>query len=61
VVYQQGLETIQVAKDFWIFIAVAVPLTLLTLGVWLVATRKEKRAKLMAAELEEKAITFEDP
>ena len=58
--YQQGIQTIQVAKDFWIFIAVAVPLTALTLGIWFMATYKEKRAKVRAAELEEKAVAFDD-
>jgi len=58
--YQQDLQTIQIAKDFWIFIAVAVPLTVLTLGIWLIATRREKNARARAAELEEKALAFED-
>ena len=61
IVYQQGLRTIQVAKDTWIFVAFAVPLTLLTLSIWFIATRREKKAKEMAAQLDEKAIAFEEP
>lgn len=37
--------TIVFAKDFWIFIAVLVPLTAATLGIWFLATHQEKKSK----------------
>lgn len=48
--FQTSTSTIAFAKDFWIFIAIAVPLTLLTLGIWFFATRLEKRNKRKAIE-----------
>ena len=60
VVFQTNKNTIRFATDFWIFLAVAVPLTLLTLGIWLVSTRREKSNKLKQAEVLEKMEHFED-
>lgn len=48
------------AKDFWIFVAVLVPLTAATLGIWFLATHqekksKEKKAKYDTSEMREEA------
>ena len=40
--FQAPSGTIRLAKDFWIFLAVAVPLTLMTLGAWLVLIRRRR-------------------
>jgi hypothetical protein len=52
VVYLEGNRTIQLAKDFWIFIAIAAPLTLLTLGIWFIAVRRKRNSKKPLAELD---------
>ena len=57
--FQTTTSTIVFAKDFWIFIAIAVPLTLLTLGIWFFATRLEKRAKRKAMEKESNPHIYE--
>lgn len=43
--FQSQTSTIIFAKDFWIFVATAVPLTVATLGIWFLATRQEKKGK----------------
>lgn len=43
--FQSQTSTIIFAKDFWIFIATAVPLTVATLGMWFLATHREKKGK----------------
>lgn len=43
--FQSQTSTIIFAKDFWIFIATAVPLTVATLGIWFLATHQEKKGK----------------
>lgn len=43
--FQSRTSTIIFAKDFWIFIATAVPLTVATLGIWFLATHREKKGK----------------
>lgn len=50
VLYQQGKRTIQLAKNFWIFLAIAIPLTLLTLTVWLLASRRKPQANRRARD-----------
>jgi len=45
----------QMSKQFWIYIALSIPLTLLTVGSWLVFTRKRKRIKAEEQALRMKA------
>ena len=54
--FQTSTSTIVFAKDFWIFIAIAVPLTLLTLGIWFFATRLEKRKKRNAVVVDDSIL-----
>lgn len=35
----------QMSRQFWVYIALSIPLTLLTVGSWFVFTRKRKRIK----------------
>jgi hypothetical protein len=61
ITFQTSTTTIKLAKDFWIFGALAGPLTLLTLVVWGSATwfeRKRKEKAQMAEE--EKDLGNED-
>jgi hypothetical protein len=43
--YQDTKGTIQFARDFWIFLAVAVPLTLITLATWLISIQWRRRSR----------------
>jgi hypothetical protein len=61
VVFQTGTNTILFATDIWIFLAVAIPLSLLTLGIWLTATRREKVRRLKMEDVREKPASFEGP
>ncbi len=58
--FQTTTPTIVFAKDFWIFIAIAVPLTLLTLGIWFLATHLEKRTKRKAMGKEKSIHIYEE-
>lgn len=48
--FQSQTSTITIAKDFWIFIAIAVPLTVATLGIWFTATHREKKCKVKTSQ-----------
>lgn len=58
--FQTSTSTVVFAKDFWIFIAIAVPLTLLTLGIWFFATRLEKKNKRNAIKNEGRTDAYGD-
>ena len=53
IVYQTSTSRMKLAKDFWVFGAIAGPLTLLTLIAWLGAMWGEKKRKDKAQQLEE--------
>jgi hypothetical protein len=44
-VFNQRTNRIQISTDFWIYVATFVPLTLLTLGLWFVLSRKTKQKR----------------
>ena len=59
--FESETSSIVFAKDFWIFIASAVPLTIATLGVWFLATHQEKKGKgkktkYITIEIDEEAL-----
>jgi hypothetical protein len=45
----------QISKQFWIFIVLTVPLTLITVGSWIVMARKRRRQRIK--EREEQALS----
>lgn len=52
-------EGFQISKQFWIFVILTVPLTLITIGSWMVLERKRKEQKktsrkMLALNTEEK-------
>jgi hypothetical protein len=44
-VYDQATHNVQVSKEFWIYVATVVPLTMLTLGIWFFLSRSAKRRR----------------
>jgi hypothetical protein len=44
-VYNQETHKTQVSKEFWIYVATFVPLTMLTLGIWFYLSRSAKRRR----------------
>ena len=44
-VYDQQTHEIQISKEFWIYVAAFVPLTMLTLGFWFFLSRSAKRRR----------------
>ena len=54
--FQTSTSTIVFAKDVWVFVAIAAPLTLITLSIWFFATRLEKSKKRKALESEKDII-----
>ena len=56
--FQTSTSTVVFAKDFWVFIAITVPLALLTLGIWFLATRLEKRKKRNAIDSDKSVFAY---
>lgn len=55
----KGTQNFTISKQFWIFVVLAVPLTLLTLGSWFIFTRRRVlRRKLQRSDdqIEEKSL-----
>jgi hypothetical protein len=44
-VFDIATHKVQVSKEFWIYVATFVPLTMLTLGVWFVLFRSAKQRR----------------
>ena len=43
--FQEDERRIMFSHDFWIFLAISIPLTLATVGAWLLAIRNKGKAK----------------
>lgn len=43
--FEIAASKIKIAKDFWIFLALAIPLTLLTVGCWVFLSFKKKNRR----------------
>ena len=43
--FEVAASRIKIAKDFWVFLALAIPLTLLTVGCWVFLSFKKKHRR----------------
>lgn len=43
--FQEDTDTIHFAKDWWLFLAISIPLTAVTLGILLLAMRREQNSR----------------
>jgi hypothetical protein len=44
-VFDIATHKVQVSKEFWIYVATFVPLTMLTLGIWFILSRSVKQRR----------------
>jgi hypothetical protein len=55
----EGAPNFTISKEFWIFVVLAVPLTLLTLASWYIFTRR--RMQRRKSERESRELDEKDP
>jgi len=47
----------QISKQFWVFIALTIPLTILTVGSWFYIAHKRKRIKVLQKRTEQQQLS----